>query len=314
MGVLHVISVSGGKDSTATALLALETQRRESLRFVFADTGHEHSATYEYLDYLEAALDIRIERLRADFSGMWRHRRDWVAEHGPAKYGIEATERVLAVLDAGPTGVPYLDLCVLKGRFPGRRSQFCTSYLKTMPLTEYQIDLLDDGDADAVWSWQGVRAEEGGRRRFLATHEDRGGGLCIERPILRWTAADVFAAHRACGIEPNPLYRQGCRRVGCMPCINVGKEELRNVAARWPEHIDRVERWEALVRRASWRGESSFFPAPEDGRGALRGRSIRDVVGWAHTSRGGRQYGMMEMMEAQDAEAGGCASAYGLCE
>ena len=49
MSTIHVVSMSGGKDSTATALLALETQSREDVRFVFADTGNEHSAVYEYL-------------------------------------------------------------------------------------------------------------------------------------------------------------------------------------------------------------------------------------------------------------------------
>lgn len=39
----HVVSVSGGKDSTATALVALELHGRDACRFVFADTGNESS-------------------------------------------------------------------------------------------------------------------------------------------------------------------------------------------------------------------------------------------------------------------------------
>ena len=42
----HVVSVSGGKDSTATYLLALE-QTGGDFDAVFADTGNEHEATYE---------------------------------------------------------------------------------------------------------------------------------------------------------------------------------------------------------------------------------------------------------------------------
>jgi 3'-phosphoadenosine 5'-phosphosulfate sulfotransferase (PAPS reductase)/FAD synthetase len=47
----NIVSVSGGKDSTALLLLAIERQT-ENLQAVFADTGHEHQQTYEYVQYL----------------------------------------------------------------------------------------------------------------------------------------------------------------------------------------------------------------------------------------------------------------------
>lgn len=39
--MIHFVSISGGKDSTATACLALERAQRRpmELRFLFADTG-----------------------------------------------------------------------------------------------------------------------------------------------------------------------------------------------------------------------------------------------------------------------------------
>ncbi|MGA4815516.1 phosphoadenosine phosphosulfate reductase family protein [Pseudomonas aeruginosa] len=40
--------MSGGKDSTALLLLAIE-RGAEDLQAVFADTGHEHPQTYEYI-------------------------------------------------------------------------------------------------------------------------------------------------------------------------------------------------------------------------------------------------------------------------
>jgi 3'-phosphoadenosine 5'-phosphosulfate sulfotransferase (PAPS reductase)/FAD synthetase len=43
-----------GKDSLATWLLAVEAGINHSV--VFADTGHEHPQTMEYLDYLEMKL------------------------------------------------------------------------------------------------------------------------------------------------------------------------------------------------------------------------------------------------------------------
>lgn len=50
--VINVIGISGGKDSTATALYAIENIE-EPLRFVFCDTGIESPATYEYIAYLD---------------------------------------------------------------------------------------------------------------------------------------------------------------------------------------------------------------------------------------------------------------------
>jgi 3'-phosphoadenosine 5'-phosphosulfate sulfotransferase (PAPS reductase)/FAD synthetase len=312
-GRVNVISMSGGKDSTATALLALETEPRESLRFVFADTGNEHPATYQYLDYLERRLGITIDRLRADFSDWMAARRMFVARDQRTgrkngrriRHTNKMKRRILAVLQ--PSGNPYLDLCMIKGRFPSRRAQFCTQFLKTEPLVEYQLALIDSGHA--VWSWQGIRREEGGRRATALEFEEVGGGLYNYRPILRWTADDVFEAHRAAGIEPNPLYRQGMTRVGCMPCVNVGKTELREIAVRFPEQVARIAEWERLVLGASKPGGASFFAAPDDGRGELRGRDIYSVVQWAKTTRGGRQYDLLG-----EPEPAACSSAYGLCE
>lgn len=49
----NIISVSGGKDSTALLLLAIEREA-ENMQAVFADTGNEHELTYEYVRYLAA--------------------------------------------------------------------------------------------------------------------------------------------------------------------------------------------------------------------------------------------------------------------
>ncbi|MCZ4150195.1 hypothetical protein BZG21_38055, partial [Escherichia coli] len=52
---MNIVSISGGKDSAATLLLALE-QNVSNLLAVFADTGNEHEITYEYVRYLEDKL------------------------------------------------------------------------------------------------------------------------------------------------------------------------------------------------------------------------------------------------------------------
>ena len=60
----YLVSLSGGKDSTA--LLHWTLQRRSKLDIVpfYIDTEWEHPSTYEYLDYLDELFDIKIVRLK----------------------------------------------------------------------------------------------------------------------------------------------------------------------------------------------------------------------------------------------------------
>ena len=217
----------------------------------------------------------------------------------------ETAARALELLH--PTGVPFLDLCMVRGGFPSRKRQFCTEYLKTIPLTEYAMGLIDRGFA--VWSWQGVRAEESPRRALAAPFEVVGGGLYINRPILRWKAADTFEAMRYCGIEANPLYKLGMSRVGCMPCINAQKTELREIALRFPEHVERISKWEKLVSSVCRQHSpvSFFHMGTQEHTG--QASTIYNVIQWAKTTRGGRQY---DLLAEDDPIA--CSSAYGLCE
>lgn len=329
MSLVHVVSMSGGKDSTATAILALEQHGHDACRFVFADTGNEHEATYDYaLNYLPQALGIKVDTVRADFADEFATKRANLArlaagEPESAVYGRrkfmyawtrEAAARALELLH--PTGIPYLDMCMLKGGFPSLKRQYCTDYLKTQPLTAYAIDLIDSGHA--VWSWQGVRIEESHSRRMrlqgtgacVKAFEVVGGGLFNYRPILRWKAADVFEAHNVAGIRPNPLYTQGMDRVGCMPCINTSKLELREIARRFPHHIERIAEWERLVSAVCRpRSPVSFFHMGTQGHEG-QGTTIHSVVEWSKTGRGGKVYDLIAMTT----EPSACSSAYGLCE
>lgn len=134
--------------------------------------------------------------------------------------------------------------------------------------------------------------------------------MSIYRPILRWTAAEVFAKHREHGVEPNPLYKMGMNRVGCMPCINASKDDLAEIARRFPEQIERIAEWERIVSGASKRGLSSFFPTREENMGGLADRTtIWKAVEWARTTRGGAQFDLLKTGEAP-----ACSSSYGLCE
>jgi 3'-phosphoadenosine 5'-phosphosulfate sulfotransferase (PAPS reductase)/FAD synthetase len=353
--IKHVISVSGGKDSTATLLLALARCLRESVIPIFCDTGNEHAVTYAYLDYLESALGVKIIRLKADFTEQilakrhfiardMRHRREYdtrpvfeadgvtpvpkrdgrgnivlnkkgkpvqktvkVGGGRRVRWTNKAKRRALAVLF--PSGNPFLDLCMWKGRFPSRKAQFCTQELKTNMAVAFQLELQEAGHK--VISWQGVRRDESENRRNAKKSERVGGGLWIFRPIVDWTAAMVFSHCTSHGMRHNPLYTQGMGRVGCMPCVNINKPELRQIAARFPEHPARIAEWERIVGECSKRGFSTFLAdanAAKDRRVIFDDLNIWSRIEWSKTTRGGKQ---MDLLSIEDS---GCSSSYGLCD
>lgn len=309
-GIVHVVSTSGGKDSTATILESIELGILA--RFVFADVGNEHPLTYEYLDYLEDRLDITIERIKPDLSAWMEKRRVWVRDVGPSRgYSPDMVKRILDHLK--PTGIPFLDLCLIKGCFPSRRRKFCTQHLKQIPINTHVTEPLIDAGY-GVWSWQGVRREESRARANAGRFElswDGWEGFFVYRPLVDWTAEQVFAMHRRHNVEANPLYRLGMSRVGCMPCINTNKEELFEIQRRFPEVIERIADWERVVRLCSKKGISTFFHAstiPNRGGGDTRSH-VRAAAAWSKTDRKG-QFDMLKALEAP-AE---CSSQYGLCE
>ena len=360
----NVISLSGGKDSTATLLTAIEREV-DNLTAVFADTGNEHPETYDYVHYLERATGVKIKWVRADFStdierkrrfieekwfddlvagapGKWRAANDnknpgepppapadpyrklqvdawkWQPAVPPMaeQQARQVVETALSVLQ--PTGNPYLDLCLWKGRFPSRMAQFCTQQLKVYPIHEQVLlPMIDNREFSRIVCWQGVRAEESPSRAQLPEWEaemdtGNGGGLWNYRPILQWSVEQVFAAHRRHGIKPNPLYRQGMTRVGCMPCINCQKSELRQIAMRFPEELERIRKWEQLVSMAAKRGMATFFAVKgvANDNVSLEQHGIMAKADWSKTTRGGNTYDLIALTEEPQA----CQSAYGLCE
>jgi hypothetical protein len=96
--VRHILSLSGGKDSTALAVYMKD--RVPEMEYAFCDTGDELRETYEYLDRLEAYLGKPIERLNPDRP--FRH---------------------------------YLEL--YNGVLPDARTRWCTRMLKLRPFEKY---------------------------------------------------------------------------------------------------------------------------------------------------------------------------------
>ena len=320
----RVVSVSGGKDSTALYLLAVE--HGDDFAAVFADTGNEHFHTLQTVERLSGfAGGPAIRTVRASFDDDFVTRRENIAKCWPEE-GIPAAvvERALAVMH--PTGIPFLDVCLLRSGFPSPTTRFCTDYLKIRPILEHVYrETWDRGHA--VESWQGVRAAESAARALLTPRsawwygqgKDRprrriDGPCHVYRPLLSWTVDDVWKMHARHGFKRNPLYDVGASRVGCAPCIMSKKGELRMWSERFPEEIDRVEEWERLVALAGKRDHSVATLINAKNLGvpgpiSTETHGIRAAVDWSRTSRGGRQYDALG-----HAELYGPCSEVGVCE
>lgn len=272
--VLHVVSVSGGKDSTALYCWAIEQFGKTNFKAIFADTGHEHPVTYNYLRHLsEMANGPEIQWVKADF-----------------KEGLERKNRPVS-------GNPFLDMMIWKGRAPSTKAQFCTEFLKMRPIRTWLESVRKDQE---VFMYVGIRAGESLKRSKMPEHEYSEFYDCdMIRPLLRWTKQQVFDYLKNKGVPPNPLYEAGFSRVGCFPCIHATKSEL----AKLPEWAwEKLAEWEKRLGR-SWFAAGSipgvFIP------------TIEDVKQWAMTTHGGKQFALFQE-DSKDVPS--CMSTWGHCE
>lgn len=102
--VRHILSLSGGKDSTALAIYLRD--RIPELEYVFCDTEKELDETYEYLRRLEAYLNRPIVYLKHDGKGF---------------------DELLQMR---------------RGFLPSPKVRWCTEYLKIKPFEKYVGDDL----------------------------------------------------------------------------------------------------------------------------------------------------------------------------
>lgn len=325
----------------------MEMLGKRGFQAIFADTGNEHPATLSFIDELpELTGGPPVSTIKPDLTAKFAKRRKNIIEKWPAK-GVPARviDRALAV--CRPSGNPFLDLCLLRGGFPSTKRRYCTEILKIEPITREVVKPLAAAGRQIV-SWQGVRAEESLSRRnrpMAVTEIAKPPGKSkpsdpharrlaqfglvpraadkpnnhtpqtIFYPLLHWSAADVWRAHKEAQIDPNPLYRAGMNRVGCMPCIHSKKLELRQIARLFPEHIDKIEEWEntvALITRKLKPSATFFHAKTADPRAdkdiiATDTHGIRNAVEWAKTGRGGTSYDLFAI------SGPGC-NADGYCE
>jgi 3'-phosphoadenosine 5'-phosphosulfate sulfotransferase (PAPS reductase)/FAD synthetase len=101
--IRNILSLSGGKDSTALAIFMKKNYPEIDMEYVFCDTGEELPETYEYLEKIQTYLGKPITHLRSDLT--WDQ---WLEK--------------------------------FSGYLPSAKSRWCTSNLKIVPFEKFVGD------------------------------------------------------------------------------------------------------------------------------------------------------------------------------
>lgn len=186
----YVVSLSGGKDSTAMLLRLLEEKRPVDL-ILFCDTGLEFPQMYEHLAHLEAYIGRPIIRLKAE------HDFEYYFLHYTPKRKNPALEQYSGMSWAGP------------------RNRWCTGILKTRVVDAYLKELRKDY---TVIEYVGIAADEPKRIKDKTY------------PLAEWgmTEKDCLAYCYEQGFDWGGLY-EIFHRVSCWCCPLQSLDELRKL-------------------------------------------------------------------------------------
>ena len=282
---------SGGKDSTASRLIMGEivgdrlrstmadTDNENPLTIEYAKTIHEQDGLSPVeivkANYTEERFEERRAKVKKAWSkkqriqsGMYKgvlmpslndpnsHFNDlWIKSTNETWMKHDFSTPLEACLHhLQRSGNAFLDMMLIHGKPPQRLDRFCTDELKLEAVwNAINEPLIEAGEF--VINCSGVRAQESEKRAGYSVFEqdlrDETQSTYSFLPIHKLTHDEVFAVHKHFGVKPNPLYKMGMARVGCMPCVLCNKEELAEIAARFPGEIDRIHEWEKQIRWVS---------------------------------------------------------------
>lgn len=194
--VKHVVSLSGGKDSTAMLLRMLEENMSVDI-ILFCDTGLEFEGMYNHIAKLEQYINRPITRLKAERSFEYLF-----YEYSPKRKNPELN---------GKKGFSW----------SGPRNRWCTSVLKTRVINKYLKELSEEYE---IYQYIGIAADEQKRVREF------------NYPLIEWgmTESDCLAYCRERGFDWDGLY-DIFNRVSCWCCPLQSFDELRKLRKHFPE-------------------------------------------------------------------------------
>lgn len=282
-----IVSYSGGKDSQACLIWAVNKYGAKNITALFCDTGWEHEVTLEHIKEVTSRLDVSLIVLKPELN--------------------------------------FVDLAVKKNRFPSTMARFCTSELKIKPMIDWIISQNDsmiiiqgirakESKSRSLMASEcnyfkhyfepmenGKKYHYRGKdvRKWCKTHD-----ASVLRPIFDWSAQDVIDYILDNNEDPNPLYKKGVARVGCFPCIMCRQQEAKLC-------LNDEFGYNRLLNAEKRVGSYFFSPGYIPSRFCANGvyPSLDEVKSYLNRETSG----MEDMFEPEDGYS--CMSLYhGLCE
>lgn len=202
----HILSLSGGKDSTALAFFIKENmpEVHKKIEYIFCDTECELPETYDYLNKIEVFLGKRIQRIK-----------------------------------------PYKNfeyLMAMYNYFPSPIRRWCTIEMKTKPFRKYIYDMFKKNGEGIIHLYIGIRADEPNRAKYNKYGDNyiREVYPFVENGI---THSDVIDILNDVGVGL-PEYYKWSKRSGCYFCPYQSKMTWLNLHKYHPELFAKAKAFE----------------------------------------------------------------------
>ena len=212
---LHVVSFSGGKDSTAMLLRMKELGMKIDV-ILYCDTTVEFPAMYEHVKKVEEYVGIPITVLRNDKDFEY-----YLLNYEPKKRN----------------GTKQVGLS-----FPDHRVRWCTRYLKTDQINRYLKDLKKHYN---VIEYVGLASDE--EYRLERENNQR---KDVRHPLVWWGWTEAYALQYCYnkGFDFGGLYEL-FNRVSCWCCPLQPLSELRVLRKEFPELWSKLLNWQSKTWR-----------------------------------------------------------------
>ena len=215
--LLHVVSFSGGKDSTAMLLKMLEMGMQVDV-VLFCDTGLEFPALYDHVHKVEQDTGMKVTTVKSEYTF------EYLMLHKPIKRKKPELR--------GKTGYSWA----------GPLMRWCTNLLKTVPREKFLSELRKKY---TVIEYIGIAADETERITHKCNCRPN-----VRLPLVEWgmTEADCLQYCRERGYDWGGLYEK-FGRVSCWCCPLQPLNELRVLYYDFPDLWKQLREWDD----ATWR-------------------------------------------------------------
>ena len=214
----HILSLSGGKDSTALAFFIKENMPEifEKLELVFYDTGCDLPETYDYLNKIEVFLKKKITRVIPQKS----------FEH------LLTINRVL----------------------PSHFRRWCTVELKVRPSQKYIEEKLKKEGNGVINLYVGIRKDEEHRKGILLISDLEKEFVVPKYPFIENNICknDVEKILVKSGID-YPSYYKYRSRNGCYFCFYQNPTDWINLYEKHPDLFKKASEYEKFTRKGDTR-------------------------------------------------------------